>query len=43
VAGGHRQRPIAPTTASAHVPDIVGQLGASRRTEAGIARRDGIA
>lgn len=35
---------IAPKTASVHVPDILGKLGASSRTEAAaIARRDGIA
>jgi DNA-binding NarL/FixJ family response regulator len=35
---------IAPKTASVHVPDILGELGAGSRTEAaGIARRDGIA
>lgn len=35
---------IAPKTASVHVSNILGRLGASRRTEAAaIAHRDGIA
>ena len=35
---------IEPKTVSVHVPDILGKLGASSRTEADpIARRDGIA